>query len=177
MKWWKPALLISGLLIGGGIGLLVFLLTNPGFGQDRSLPSVGTTISDFELTDLNGDPIRLSDYRGQTVILNFWATWCKPCEEEMPLLEQYYQEYSDDLVILAVNYNESRSFVEPFVNDLVLTFPVLLDEDGAVVRQFYVRSFPTTYFVDEKGVIRAQHIGPLTPTLIDRYLSKAGLAQ
>lgn len=177
MKWWKPALLVSGLLIGIGIGLFVFLLTNPGFGQDRTMPEVGTTISDFRLPDLNGNPVRLSDYREKTVILNFWATWCKPCEEEMPLLDQYYQDYDGDLIILAVNYNESRLFVEPFVTDLGLTFPVLLDEDGSVVRQYFVRSFPTTYFIDGQGVIRAQHIGPLTSTLIDRYLSKAGLAQ
>ena len=177
MRWWKPALLVSGLLIGGGIGLLVFLLSGQYTVQNRDLPAVGTTISDFELQSLNGETVRLSDYLGQTVIVNFWATWCKPCEEEMPLLEQYYQENSGDLVILAVNYNESRAYVEPFVTDLSLTFPVLLDLDGGVVRQYYVRSFPTTYFIDGRGVLRAQHIGLLTPKLIDQYLSKAGLAK
>ncbi|HZW02714.1 MAG TPA: TlpA disulfide reductase family protein [Anaerolineaceae bacterium] len=177
MRWWKPALLVSGLLIGGGIGLLVLLLSNPGLTRDRDMPAVGATISDFTLVDLAGETVQLSDYRGQVVVLNFWATWCPPCIEEMPLLEQYYQDNKDRLVVLAINYEEGRSLVEPFTADLSITFPVLLDEGGDVIRQYYVRSFPTTYFVDAEGVLRAQHIGQLSPTLIDRYLTKAGLAQ
>ncbi|NLF65577.1 MAG: TlpA family protein disulfide reductase, partial [Chloroflexi bacterium] len=115
-----------------------------------------------------------ADFRGQPVIVNFWATWCAPCEIEMPELELAYQERKEDgLVILAVNRDEDRGVVERyFYEELGLSFTPLLDEEAQVNSLYRVVGLPTTFFIDAEGTIRAVHRGVLTPSLIDEYLQQ-----
>lgn len=114
---------------------------------------------DFELATLNGGTVRLSDYRGKKVVLNFWASWCPPCRVEMPYMENYYKEYKDieNVEILAVNMTElerGRSEkVGEFVDEHQLTFPILLDEIGAVMDLYKVMIYPTTYIISAEGII------------------------
>ena len=119
------------------------------------LPSI-----DFELSNLDGFKEKLSDYEGQVVFLNFWATWCGPCRSEMPSMEVMYNELKDDgFVILAVDLGESRSTVQEFVDEYELTFPVVLDETNAVGGMYDARSIPTTYIVGRDGNIIGRSVG------------------
>lgn len=133
--------------------------------EAKALPEV-------TLLDAEDAPHTLAEYRGRLVLLNFWATWCAPCQIEMPALEQAYQERKDEgLVVLAVNRDEDRGAVERFFYvDLELSFTALLDEEARVNDMYRVFNLPTTVFVDGDGVIRAVHRGVLTQDLIDSYL-------
>ncbi len=134
----------------------------------------GARAPGFTLPDLEGNEISLAHLRGQPVIINFWATWCAPCEVEMPVLEQTYQERMDEgLVILAINRDEEAGSVERFFYDeLELSFTPLLDEDALVNNQYRVFNLPTTFFIDREGIIQGVHRGVLTQSLIDDYLQQ-----
>lgn len=126
--------------------------------DDIQKVSVGKKAPDFILSDLNGEKHRLSDYKGQGVILNFWATWCKPCEREMPLFESQYQNYKDKGVqVLAINVGETDVVVNEFVNRHNLTFPILIDKNQEVLTAYRVDPLPVTFFIDKDGyVVRVQ---------------------
>jgi len=112
----------------------------------------GTRSIDFTLSDLSGKKVSLSNYRGQVVFLNFWATWCPPCRGEMPSMERLYRKLKDKgLVVLAVDLQEDAKSVQKFVNELKLTFPVVLDSDGRVGATYGARSIPTSYLIGRDG--------------------------
>ncbi len=120
----------------------------------------GTEIVDFELQDLDGASRRLSDFNGRVVFLNFWATWCGPCRVEMPSMQRLYERLkASGLEIVAVNLQEDRRSVQRFVDELGLSFPVLLDTTGRVGATYGARSIPTTYIVDREGFVIAGTIG------------------
>jgi peroxiredoxin len=121
----------------------------------------GMSASTFTLKNLAGEEVSLEDYRGKKVMLNFWATWCPPCKEEMPAMEQFYKDKSKDVEILAVNLDPQNN-VKSFVKDNELTFPILLDEDGATQQTNSIISIPTTFIIDEHGLILKKHIGSMT---------------
>lgn len=115
----------------------------------------GEAAPDFEVETLGGETVSLSDYRGEPVIINFWATWCPPCRAEMPDFEKLHDE--EDAVVLAVNLTHSESSrggVEDFVNELGLTFPILLDEEGDIEARYELTAYPTSYMIDSNGVTR-----------------------
>jgi thiol-disulfide isomerase/thioredoxin len=138
-------------------------------------PLVGQPAPEFELMSLEGSPLKLSQFRGQAVALNYWATWCGPCKEEMPLLQRRYEKYSPDLVVLGVDAGEDPDLVSRFVDDLELTFPILMDIDYEVESLFGITAYPTTVFIDSDGIIQARHIGQLDARLLDAYLALIGL--
>jgi thiol-disulfide isomerase/thioredoxin len=129
-------------------------------------PAVGTIAPDFVLFDVNANPFRLSELRGSVVVINFWASWCDPCREEMPILQDLYERYSmDGLIILGVNttYTDSWEDAVSFAKELGLTFPILFDDTGAVGETLYkVFGLPTSYWIDRDGVIRSFQLGALT---------------
>jgi peroxiredoxin len=127
---------------------------------------------DFRLVDLDGNQVRLSDYAGRPVLINFWATWCGPCEIEMPIIEDAYQAHqSDGLAVLAVAVDDNPDSVRRFFAERELTFPPLLD-DGSVSRTYQVFGLPTSYFVAADGNIAAVHMGLLTKDRIEGYLAQ-----
>ena len=143
----------------------------------------GELAPDFVLRTLDGGQARLSDYRGKTVVLNFWASWCPPCREEMPefqeLWEQRGADGSDDLVILAVDRirEDSEGAVEGFTDEVGVTFPVLFDTAGGDVEARYrVLGLPATYFIDRDGVIRARNLGPVFGDLLPDGVAAADAA-
>ncbi|MCS6909216.1 MAG: redoxin domain-containing protein [Anaerolineales bacterium] len=140
-------------------------------------PVVGAPAPDFVLTDLEGRQVRLSDFKGQVVLLNFWATWCSPCQAEMPAIEDRYATFkSQGLVVLGINQDEDTKTVQAFVERLGLTFTILLDP-GAVVGELYrARGLPTTFIVDRDGKIIVQKVGFMSDRQLDQYLSQAGLS-
>ena len=134
---------------------------------------VGEAAPDFTVQDLDGNAVKLSDYRGKPVILNFWATWCAPCRVEMPEFQAVYEKNQDiGLEILAVNRDETREQVVDFFDEFGLTFTPLLDQGALVAEQYQVFNMPTTYFLDENGVVTAVHRGPLVSSQLDGYLEQ-----
>ncbi|MEW6543439.1 MAG: TlpA disulfide reductase family protein [Nitrospirota bacterium] len=118
-------------------------------------PAVGMPAEDFTLTDLAGRPHRLSEYRGKVVLLNFWATWCKPCTTEMPAMQAVYDRLKDrDFVVLAVNELEDVPKVREHIRTYAHTFPVLLDTDNRVANMYGVFGLPVSVFIDEYGVVQ-----------------------
>ncbi|MDC2867665.1 MULTISPECIES: peroxiredoxin family protein [unclassified Bacillus (in: firmicutes)] len=128
---------------------------------------IGKVAPDFELSKLDGTKVKLSDLKGKKVIVNFWATWCGPCQREMPDMQEFYSKYQKDVEILAVNYTasegtEGKEKVRKFAEEKGVTFPILLDTDIKVTTTYKVITIPTSYFVDTKGVIQDKIIGPMT---------------
>lgn len=121
---------------------------------------------DFTLTNLQGEEVTLSDLRGKRVVLNFWATWCPPCEAEMPHMQQYYEKYGqeDNVEIVGVNLTyakEKVERVEQFIKSYDITFPILLEKDETVASQYEILTIPSTYMIDRDGKIQKKIIGPL----------------
>jgi peroxiredoxin len=166
-----------GVVIFYGFNGTTPLLFTGGLADQMDIPSslVGAPAPDFELQTLSGSGLRLTDLRGKVVLLNYWATWCTPCQQEMPLLQDRAVRYPTELVILGINYNEPASLVQDFVTNLKITFPILLDPGSKIQDLYRVRGYPTTVIVDVQGVIRVVHIGGLSGTMLDDYLKKLGI--
>ncbi|MBK3496783.1 TlpA family protein disulfide reductase [Viridibacillus sp. YIM B01967] len=132
---------------------------------------------DFKLKTLEGETVRLSDYVGKKVILNFWATWCPPCKEEVPHMQKIYEEYKNQGVeILAVNVtnkDKGEEAAAQFVKEHGLTFEVLLDEEGFAGSTYQVLSLPTTYMIDTKGNMIDIIEGPMNEALMKELINKA----
>ncbi|AZR78424.1 redoxin domain-containing protein [Bacillus thuringiensis] len=138
---------------------------------------IGKSAPDFELTKLDGTNVKLSDLKGKKVILNFWATWCGPCQQEMPDMEAFYKEHKENVEILAVNYTPSEKGggeekVSNFIKEKGITFPVLLDKNIDVTTAYKVITIPTSYFIDTKGVIQDKFIGPMTQKEMEKRVAK-----
>jgi len=146
--------------------------------EDDGFLEVGDTAYDFTLNDLDGQPVSLSDFRGQPAIVNFWATWCAPCRIEMPVFQEVYERYQDDgLVILALDQGEPADVARDFFYDeMGLTFTPLLDEKSGISALYGSYSvLPSTFFIDPDGKVVAIHRGPLTEGQVTGYLAEAGL--
>lgn len=115
---------------------------------------------DFALPDVEGRQVSLQHYRGKVVFLNFWATWCIPCREEMPAMEQLHREFQPQgLAILALDLKESPDQVKAFFDKHRLSFTALLDESGSVFRDYQVMGLPTTYLIGRDGMLLARGVG------------------
>lgn len=143
------------------------LADDVGLGKGEKAP-------DFELKTLDGEKAKLSDYEGEKVIVNFWATWCPPCREEIPDLQKLYDNY--DVEILAIDLTETESSmdaVEDFVYDeFEMTFPVLLDETSEVADTYQVMAYPTSYMVDTEGYIQFLAMGAMQYEQMEEELEK-----
>jgi peroxiredoxin len=141
-----------------------------GAGELPAALHIGAPAPDFTLSTPAGESIRLSDLRGQAVLINLWATWCPPCRQEMPAIQRIYRDYRDQgFVVLAVNTtSQDDPFnIAPFVERYGLTFPVLLDETGEVSAAYNLRSLPTSYFIARDGTIRDVVVGgPMAEALL-----------
>lgn len=177
MNWKVAILLLGGLAFGGLLGLIIFWGGNQPLTaqRERQIPQSGQKFPDFTLESLDGEKITLSELANQPIVINFWATWCDPCKEEMPLFEAVYSENSG-IVVLGVNYNEPANIIRRFVEERGITFPILLDADGKLAERFQVFGFPTTYFIDRDGILRGIYVGQLNEQLILSYLEEIGAA-
>jgi peroxiredoxin len=160
-----------------GLALLAALTALPAlnvWSMGSRVPAVGTMVEDFHLTDLEGKSQSLSQYRGKIVLVNFWATWCKPCTTEMPAMQAMYEKLRDKgFVVLAVNELEDEAKVREHIATYKHTFPVLLDRDNKVANQFGVFGLPVSVFIDQEG--RAQEYikgGLLTEQKIEETVAR-----
>lgn len=154
---WLGGMLLIGLLVYAGWNIYS-VQKSPKEGTEE-----GMKAPDFTLDTLSGKSISLSDYKGKKVLLNFWATWCKPCRMEMPDMQELQKEYPD-IAVAAVNFTSSEKniqAVKSFADHYQLTFPILIDKSG-INGDFNVLSYPTTYILDEKGTIQHIRVGTMT---------------
>jgi len=141
-------ILTSGLLITGCTA------------GSEPIAAVGEAAPNFELQNLDGQLISLSNLRGKPVLVNFWATWCQPCVSEMPHLQEIDNEWSDKgLVVLAINWGESASQAEQFLQDHNFSLQVLIDTKKVVASKYGIRAIPTTFFIDKDGIVQNKVIG------------------
>lgn len=151
--WWVATGLVIGLLIVVGVRLWLVTLGPASSGE----------APDFTLNTFDGDVIRLSDLRGQVVVINIWASWCIPCRDEAPVLERLWREYRDrGVVFLGVDYADTEREALNFIAEFGLTYPNGPDLGTRIYTQYRARGVPETYFVDANGILRPPHIGPIT---------------
>ncbi len=135
----------------------------------------GEVAPDFKLRSISGNKVKLSDFRGKTVILNFWATWCPPCRAEIPEIQKFYEDKKNNNVeILAVNLTNSESSlnaVKEFVKDKGMTFTIVLDKKGETSNLYSIITIPTSYIIDKNGNIRDKYVGPMSYETMDRFIT------
>lgn len=153
---------------------------NPNLSQSIKAAQIGFFAPEFELASFNSEDILFTNFQGKPVILNYWASWCPPCQAEMPAFQQAFQEFSTtDLIIIAINASnqDSLSDVGQFIQKHGLTFPIALDNTGSAARDYQVHSLPTTFFIDKTGVIQDIIIGGPIPLSLLRIQAKQLLAE
>ncbi|MCY3978009.1 MAG: TlpA disulfide reductase family protein [Chloroflexi bacterium] len=168
------------------LGAAIAVLTNAGLperadfsgfrngGRPAVAPESGWPAPPFALLTPSSQRLALKQARGAVTIINFWASWCEPCQREMRELQALYEMHADDLRILAVNVGESAQAIRDWVAHLGLKFDILLDERGAVSNLYQVRGLPTTFVLDKDHVIRRVHYGPVRLGSLQRELARFG---
>jgi cytochrome c biogenesis protein CcmG/thiol:disulfide interchange protein DsbE len=141
-------------------------------------PALDAAAPDFALRTADGQLIRLSDLRGKTVVLNFWATWCPPCREEIPALQQAYaaRQSAGDLVVLGVDFQETADVVSTYLANAGVTYPVVIDDDGSVTTRYGLPGLPGTFFIDRNGVVRKENLGPVLGSVLPDGIAAADAA-
>lgn len=164
-----------GLIAIAVIGVIANFLLNDAMKQGVTDEGTGVNIGDtppqFALANVDDELVKLEQFEGKKIILNFWASWCLPCREEMPVLQQFHD--AGDVVVLAVNMSHkdsSRPKVMSFLNEYNFTFPVIFDEEGAVSQAYSIINIPTTVFLNEQGDIGARIDGEVNEQSITEAL-------
>jgi cytochrome c biogenesis protein CcmG, thiol:disulfide interchange protein DsbE len=169
-------LVAAGLFLIGAT-LLPILLAEQGAALDGSgiiRPPVimNQTAPHLALTDLQANPVSLDDYHGKVVLVNNWATWCPPCQAEMPELQAYYLAHlRQGFVIVAIESGEPAATVADFVQQYGLTFPVWLDQDGESLDAFSNMSLPSSYVLDQQGTLRMSWTGSVSQAILEKYVT------
>jgi peroxiredoxin len=184
-KW---LIIIGGIWIGVCIGAVViaalvgvgFLSLDPKELAVLRTPLAGIDLDkpapDFELENISGQKVHLADLRGKPVVINYWATWCGPCVREMPMFEDYHKKYPD-FVMLGIDVEESAEKVRKFIADLGLEYEILLDQETKAADLYKVMILPSTYFVDQNGILRYQHLGYMSEEQFKYYMEQLGVAK
>ena len=175
----KAIILIVAIL--GFIGVVLFLPGSDQGGTGTVRLVVGAPVPNVQLTDLDGRSWDLAELRGSVVIVNFWATWCPPCKEEMPSLQRLYGKYEarDDFEVLAILYRDLPDAARTFVTQNGFAFPILPDNDRTA-RAYGVTGVPETYIIDRNGILRQMFKGPVqfdsqdSYAFIDKLLAEPG---
>ncbi len=167
--------IIAALAVGGPRNQSASALLPPiaGYTPDRQI--VNNPAPDFELKTVAGQPVKLSSLQGQWVFLNFWATWCPPCKQEMPTFQGLLDgKFNTALkfTVLAVDNAESAEVVQSYLDGLKLKIPVVLDTDRTAARVYGVVQLPMTFIIDPAGVVRVEHLGEMTPDYLTEYLKR-----
>ena len=143
----------------------------PGGGAGVAAPEVGSLAPRFALPSVDAGNLYLAPARGTITIINFWATWCQPCRREMGELQDLYAAYPGRLRIFALNQAQSVQVARDWVNELGLTYDILLDESGSVARLYQIRGLPTTFVLDEDRVIRRVYFGAVSQARLRQDLA------
>ncbi len=170
------------ILVGAGllliIGVAVFIKIRQGDAQESQDPFILPPIEvdqpapELTLYDLDGSEVSLSDFVGEVVLLNNWATWCPPCRQEMPEIKAYYEKYRDQgFQVVAVEAGEPESDVRRFVEQQSLEFVVLLDPENQSLITFQTSSLPNTFVIDRRGHLRLAWLGAINTPTLEKYIT------
>ncbi len=180
-RWLGP--LLAVVLVGGMV-----VVARPWSGRDAAFgpvaqvvpageaaalttaPEIGKLAPNFRLRTIDGGEVRLSDLRGRPVFLNFWATWCVFCVTEMPAMQQLADRHGGAVAVVGVNVGEEAERAHRFADAAGIRYPLLLDADRAVTKEYEVRAMPTSLFLDADGVVRGVKYGVLTPPEMEAFL-------
>jgi thiol-disulfide isomerase/thioredoxin len=173
---WKPLTLV---IVAGALAVsLYFQVSSRDNAESASSLdglAVGITTGeiapDFTGTTLDGEPIRLSDYRGKIVLVNDFASWCGPCLIETPHLVEVYQAEKGEVVIIGLNLEETEADVAEYRDDFDVPYPLVLNQDGALTEIYRPIGLPTSWFIDPEGVIRYVHAGPMTTPMLEEAIT------
>jgi peroxiredoxin len=155
------------ILLSGAVGYTIYA----NLFTEKTRVTVDSEAPDFVLTDLNGKKHRLSDYRGKGVFLNFWGTWCKPCEKEMPYINRQYEVYKNQGVeVIAVNVGEPELSVKKFAERFDLKFPIVIDQQDQVMNAYDIDPLPTTFLINKDGKIVKIITGTMTESMVQQYM-------
>ena len=178
-QWFWTTTIVLAIILGGGWIIYSRVMiggstAGEGVANLEPAPVAGHPAPDFELVSPDGEVIRLSDYKGTPVIVNFWATWCAPCRAEFPEFQQAAVDNADQLVIIGINHTTSdqRDLVPGFIEEFGITFPIVLDEDGSTVEAYRILGLPTTVFIDSRGVVNELFTGPLNKAYIESKITE-----
>jgi len=158
------------------VAAIIFALVS-NFNQDKSIYKPGDEAPNFELQQVNDnndlDVVQLDDFKGKGVMLNFWATYCKPCEEEMPYMQELYPEYKDKgIEIVAVSLDSTELVIDKFIDEYDLTFPIPHDTKGEVMDLYNIGNLPSTLFINPDGEIEEVVEGALTLEKLEDYFKQ-----
>lgn len=166
--WVRRALM---LIMVGAVALAIYKTLDDG---EQQTVDEGMEAPDFQLQTLDGKEMKLSELQGQAVLLNFWATWCEPCRDEMPAIQKVYEKHRDKgLEVVGVNIAESQLTVKGFVRQLDLTFPIVFDKERKVVDQYRIGPIPTSLFIDSDGKVVRMVKGQMDEAQIENYVLEA----
>ena len=149
--------------------LIAGLLLSQGCSEDAPAKE---TAPDFSVLLFDGDSFQLGAYRGKPVLINFLASWCIPCREEIPILNQAYGQYTRDVAFVAIAVGDTEENAKKFVEQFGLSLPAGIDRNGEIEEAYGVYGVPTTLFIDEKGIISYRHMGSVTEKLLKHELDK-----
>jgi peroxiredoxin len=170
--------IIALLIVVGAIWAVVWAFID----NQNKVPSeriqVGAAAPDFEGTTLTGEKINLKDYKGKRVLLNFWASWCKPCMQEMPLLNDIHMSLGDQVETLFINVGESKGTVSEYLKEHQFSFPVTIDVTGKISKAFGITALPSTFIINEDGEIAKIRLGEIEDyTLLQQWLADAKITK
>jgi cytochrome c biogenesis protein CcmG/thiol:disulfide interchange protein DsbE len=143
--------------------LVVILLIFGLIARPSQAPAIGAPVPGFALTAFDGSPLRLEDYQGQVVVVNFFASWCSPCRQEAPAFQQIWNDYQDEEVqFVGIAYKDAASKAQAFLNEYGLTYPSAVDPGSRTARAYGVTGVPETYIVDQQGNLVSHYLGGVT---------------
>jgi peroxiredoxin len=186
---WRPTPgafrnIVATVLVGVAIAALVWAFDRPGAAASQSVtvtaaansaaPEIGKPAPDFTLTMIDGTAMRLSDFKGKPVWINFWASWCPPCRKENPDIEELYNAHkdTDGLVLLAPAIGEGRDSVAGYMQRADLHYPVGVDSDTQIAANYRVLGIPTHIFVDREGIVREIRVGAMSKKTMETKLAQ-----
>jgi cytochrome c biogenesis protein CcmG, thiol:disulfide interchange protein DsbE len=177
IRWRK----ISRLALPIGGAAVFALTTTPGWSQhdhpsgQNSAPVAGSPAISFELKSLDGKPVGLANFRGKPLVMNFFASWCDPCRDEMPLINELASKAANDSYsVLGIAVEDGRAAVTEFAKEAKLVFPIALDLNSTVKRAYRIFGPPATFFIDGQGIIRDVVLGPITAERAREAMKKLG---
>lgn len=163
------------------VGLVLLGAAAPAFWQ--AAPAAGPAVPEglaagqrlpgFSLTGLDGGAVGLERFRGKAVVLNYWATWCEPCRIEMPHLERAHTDLGRDVAVIGINLKEGDALIRPYLAEQRITYPVLVDQDGAYWSRLKLTGLPSTYVLDAEGIVCRRFVGILSYPLLQQAVAAA----
>ena len=151
---------------------VAFIYMAINLAEKSTAAEVGGLAPDFTLEGMDGNMVSLTDYRGEFVILNFFASWCPPCREEAPELQAFEEEYGDQAKLLILSRAEPKIQVQEFIEEFKSTSTYLLDYNDSMAKPYGIAGQPETFFIDESGIIRYHHVGPMTKEFMVETVNK-----